>query len=178
MGVVRLPLPLSPVLSPSLPPSLPPTDAQRTRTVCHCSLYPDMRTNRARKRPARARVCRVWDDLYYYSGFEYAKKKWAEGGAGRAVAIAILCLDFLVLLCLLAWFVRCVRKGCCFWLCMKASEQEQTSLTSGGGCGDSSSSSGTRTGASEAEGDKEMEMGSLPDRIAVEDEPDDPAMRA
>ena len=123
---------------------------------------------------------RVWDDLYYYSGFTYAQQKWNEGGAGRAVAIAILVLDVLVLLCLLAWLVRCVRKGGCFWLCMKASDQEQTSLTSGGGCGDSSSSasSGTRTAGARGDGAKETEMGSVPDRSAVDDEPDDPSMRA
>ena len=124
---------------------------------------------------------RVWDDLYYYSGFTYAQQKWNEGGASsRAVAIAILVLDVLVLLCLLAWLVRCVRKGGCFWLCMKASDQEQTSLTSGGGCGDSSSSasSGTRTAGARGDGAKETEMGSVPDRSAVDDEPDDPSMRA
>jgi len=128
----------------------------------------------------------VWNDLYYYSGFDYAQQKWVEGGVGSAVAIGILCVDIFVLVCLLAWMVRCVRQGCCFWLCMRASALEQTSLTSGGGGGgggDSSApaacSSATRMAASD--GAKETEMGSMADQsfpTRFNDEPEEPAMRA
>jgi len=71
----------------------------------------------------------VWN-IYHYSGLNYASKAWQDGTkTGKALAIAIWCVDGLALLCLLLCVVRSIRKGHCFWLCIKTSAQEKTGLT-------------------------------------------------